>query len=180
MKFLLLTFLSLTYFFSNAQSEPLPAQTILSNAVKEASVQHKKVFLKFGASWCGWCKRLDAVLKTEPSKSYFDANYIIADVTVQESALQKNKENKGGEELLKQYYGYNEGLPYFIIFSENGEFLADSQMRKEGEADYKIKGKNMGCPASPEEVDYFISVLKKTTSISGEEADAIKKQFLNR
>lgn len=180
MKWLFLSIFSILFFGANAQLEPLPAETVLANAVKQAAGQHKKVFLKFGASWCGWCKRLDATLKTEPAKSYINTNYVVADITVYESAALKNIENKGAEELLKKYNAYNEGLPYFIIFDENGAYLADSQMRNETGDNIYVKGQNVGCPASLEEVAYFISVLKKTSAISNEEAKAIEEQFLNR
>jgi len=48
-------------------------------------------------------------------------------------------------------------------------------MRKEG--DGPEKGDNAGCPATEKEVDFFIDVLKKTSSISKEQLEIIRKRF---
>jgi hypothetical protein len=39
------------------------------------------------------------------------------------------------------------------------------------------KLQNVGCPASKEEVDYFIEVLKKTTPLKEDELEKIKVRF---
>jgi len=51
---------------------------------------------------------------------------------------------------------------------KNGSILADSQ-RKPGE--------NVGCPATAEEVEHFITVLKKTSSISDKQIEVVEKRF---
>jgi hypothetical protein len=51
---------------------------------------------------------------------------------------------------------------------KDGKILADSQ---------REVGKNVGCPATVEEVAHFINVLKKTSSITNEEIAAVEKRF---
>jgi hypothetical protein len=39
------------------------------------------------------------------------------------------------------------------------------------------KLENTGCPASKEEVEYFIEVLKKTTTLTEDQLEKIRKRF---
>lgn len=54
--------------------------------------------------------------------------------------------------------------------------LADSYIRKNGVPAAEA-GENSGCPAEENEVDYFISVLKKTSKLSKSDLLIIAKRF---
>jgi len=54
--------------------------------------------------------------------------------------------------------------------------LADAKIRPAG-AGIEAEGKNTGCPANEEEVNYFIDVLKKTTPLKNDELGIIRKRF---
>ena len=61
MKFKNLLFAFLVVFVANialAQTPPPSADQVLKEAFKEAKAKKKKVFIKFSASWCGWCKKM--------------------------------------------------------------------------------------------------------------------------
>ena len=58
----------------------------------------------------------------------------------------------------------------FLTRMENG--CADSQRRPDG-SDYKVSGENVGCPASREEVNHFLKVLAKTSTLDADQLSLI-------
>ncbi|TKC09523.1 thioredoxin family protein [Pedobacter frigoris] len=160
-----------------AQTTPTPANEVLSAAVKKAKAEKKNVLLMFHASWCGWCHKMDASLKDPAIKPFFDRNYVIADIVVYEHDLaKKSLENPGAAELLKKYNNADQGLPTWLVFDQDQNLLADSQMRPEGAA-LTSKGENVGCPAAEKEVAYFISTLKKSSKMTAKELDEVAVVF---
>jgi hypothetical protein len=95
---------------------------------------------------------------------------------VYESKGKENLENPGALDLLTKHKGNDSGIPYWLIFDKEGKLLADSKARPEG-ASLQEEGKNTGCPASKEEVEHFIKVLKKTTSLGKDELVKIETRF---
>jgi thioredoxin-related protein len=98
---LLLLFTAFTA-VSIAQKEPLPADSVLSRALSKAKAEQKNVFIIFHASWCGWCKKMDAAMSDPACKPFFDANYVVEHLTILESKDKKNLENPGAEALFKK------------------------------------------------------------------------------
>lgn len=159
------------------QQSPKQANDILQSAYRQAVTDNKNVFLMFHASWCGWCHKLDSSMNDKTVRDFFNNNYVITHLTVYESKDNKNLENPGALEVLRKYKGNDLGIPYWIIFDKNGKWLADSQMRQDG-ANFDVLGENVGCPASREEVNHFLKVLAKTSSLNASELSAIEKRFL--
>jgi thioredoxin-related protein len=154
-------------FQGRAQTEPL-ASTVLDKAYAEAKAGNKKVFVMFHASWCSWCKKMDAKMSSPQLKNLFDSNYVIAHLTVQESPKNKSLENPGAAELLKRFGGENSGIPFFVILDSKGKLLEDS---------LDAAGQNLGCPATPEEVGEFKRILKNTSKLSDKELNLIAGSF---
>ena len=75
-------------------------------------------------------------------------------LVTQEAEAKKALENAGADKLLADWGGGKAGLPFFVILNANGEKIADSN-RLPG-------GKNIGCPATPEEVAAFDHILIET------------------
>jgi thiol-disulfide isomerase/thioredoxin len=153
---------------AKAQTTIPSADEVLKPVYAKAVKENKNVLLIFHASWCGWCRKMDSSLADQSIKPLIDRNYEIAHLTVYESPNKKNLENPGALDLITKYGGADQGLPYWFVLDNKGAVLADSQ--------YQPK-KNTGCPASEEEVAYFISVLKKTSTLKEPELDIIKKVF---
>jgi len=159
-----------------AQSGPLSANEIMQEAMQLAAKEKKNVLIIFHASWCGWCHKMDSSINDKTCKKFFDNNYVIRHLVVDESKDKQNLDNPGADELRTKYNGDNEGIPFWLVFDKDGNLLADSQLRPEG-ASLQTKGQNVGCPAAEKEVAHFISVLKKTSHINKSEQAAIEKRF---
>ncbi|WP_339916595.1 thioredoxin family protein [Yeosuana marina] len=147
------------------------SDVIQSKATEQAQKENKHVFIMFHASWCGWCKKMDSKMNDPACKDLFENNYVIEHLVVKESPANKELENPGAEDLLAQYKGSNSGIPFWLFFDENGKFLDDS---------FDLKGNNLGCPVSKEEVSLFIGKLRKTSSLNEDELATISTVFLSK
>ncbi len=65
-----LTAIALTALAASAKAPS--ADELLAPAKEKASAEKKAIFLHFGASWCGWCKKLDAFLDRADIKPVFE------------------------------------------------------------------------------------------------------------
>ena len=153
--------------FSSYGQEVKTTKEILKAATAKAGKENKKVFIIFSASWCGWCKKMDASINDTTTKKYFDENYIILYLTVLETPANKMLETPGAFDYMKSLKADAAGLPFFVILNKNGELVGDSFVNKQ----------NMGCPAATEEIASFITLLKKTSTINEIGLDAIAKRF---
>lgn len=144
------------------------ASVILERAMAQAKKEKKKIFVMYHASWCSWCKKMEANMQNEAVKSYFDKNYVFAFLTVQERK-DKSLENPGAEEILKKYKADSSGIPFWQIYDAEGKLLADS---------FDAKGQNLGCPATKEEVAEFTDKLKKTSSLTEKQRQKIEDVFV--
>lgn len=166
-------FISATSLF--AQKAPASAEEIMKEAFATAQKKDKKVLIIFHASWCGWCHKMDTTLNDVSVKEFFDQNFVIRHLVVFESKGKANLENPGALDLITQYNGKDQGIPFWLIFDKSAKFLADSRMPTIVDGVEKLQ--NTGCPATKEEVDYFIGVLKKTTSLKEGQLEKIKTRF---
>ena len=162
---------------SLAQTVMPSTQSVLQKAYAQAAKEHKKVFLIFHASWCGWCKKMDASLNDPSCKKMFDDNYVFATLDVMEQPAKKELENPGSLDEMKRLHGEKAGLPFWVILDANGKVLGDSQIRPAG-ASMDTYGNNVGCPASAEEVAYFTKLLKATSKLNDEQLAVISKRFV--
>jgi thioredoxin-related protein len=159
----------------SAARTPAPATVLMQEAYKKADAGQKAVFVLFHASWCTWCHKMDESMNDKNCKDYFDKSFEIVHIVVAESNEKKELETPGGEEMLKQYYGDGQGIPYWLIFDSKGNLLADSRIRKA--TDPNGPWENTGCPATAAEVDHFIAALKKSAAMSAGQETKIRARF---
>ncbi len=168
-----LIFATITSLFS--QKAPLSSEEIMKEAFTSAKRQNKNVLVMFHASWCGWCHKMDTSLNDASVKKFFDDNFVIRHLIVFESKGKENLENPGALEMLEKHGSKGEGIPFWLIFDKDEKFLFDSRMP--ALVNGKEKLQNTGCPASREEVNYFIEVLRKTTDLKEDQLEKIKTRF---
>ena len=174
MKQIIILLVLLVSFAANAQKVP-SVKEVLKEAYQQAAKENKNVFIIFHASWCGWCHKMDTSMNDPVCKNFFDENYVVRHLVVDESKDKKALENPGANELKTKYNGEGQGIPFWLIFDKEGNLLADSKARKEGEG--ADKGENSGCPATEKEVSFFIDVLKKTSNLSSDQLKIIRTRF---
>jgi thiol:disulfide interchange protein len=134
-------------------SKSANAQSIIHEALKTAKAQNKTVFVHFGASWCTWCKHLDAMLLSPEVGQLIADHFVLVNLTVQESDDKKALENPGAQKLMEKNGAGKAGVPYYLFLDNNGKKIVDSLAMP--------KGGNIGYPATPEEIMTFEGLLPK-------------------
>jgi thioredoxin-related protein len=139
------------------------AQKALDEALGRARSEGKKVFLHFGAPWCGWCHKLDAFLIREDMKAILDKEFIDLKIDIDRMT--------GGKEVMLKIRGAEAGgIPWFAFLDGQGKALATSD-GPEG---------NVGFPYQPAEVDHFLGMLKQSTELTPEQLAAIAKALTEK
>jgi len=154
-----------------AFSAPVPAAQALDAAAKAAREGKRNVFVLFHASWCGWCRKLEAVLATPGAKEVLDRYYERVELTVQERGEKQALENPGAEELLEKLSGGDSGLPFTAVLDRKSRApLATSNMSG--------PGTNVGFPAKADEIDHFVGMLRKgAPGMTQAEAEKLRAAF---
>lgn len=139
---------------TRAQARVPSAQQVVDAALESAKAEGKNVLVHFGASWCTWCRHLDAMLESPEVGPLFHDNYVITHLTVQESDDKKALENPGAQAMLDGAGAGDAGVPAYIFFDSSGHRLATS-LAMPG-------GGNIGHPVTREEIQAFAGLLEKT------------------
>lgn len=158
-----------------AADAPQPADQALAVAEAAAAAQHKNVWVIFGASWCGWCHKLDALIHSSDVGPVLDQYFIVTHVTVDEHGDKVNLDSPGGNELRKRLGASNStSLPFFAFVDPAGNVLVNSN--RDGKP-----GANIGFPSAPEEVDWFMVMLQRAApSLSTDQARMIEARLRSK
>ncbi|HVN47851.1 MAG TPA: thioredoxin family protein [Bacteroidota bacterium] len=134
--------------------KPDSAQAILRAAVEQANASHKTVLVMFHASWCSWCRRLDAALMSPELQSIIKEHFVLTHIDVMERKEKIDSlENPGGVALMKTWGGEKSGLPFLVFLDVRGNKAGDSNVMPDHQ--------NIGYPGSEEEIAAFVLLLKK-------------------
>lgn len=147
---------------TSALAAKLPsADKILAAATAKAGTEKKNVMLVFESSWCPPCHQFDKFVGDQQIRRIFDQYFVLATVSVgEEEGGNASKNNPGGEELLARLGGVhfgNTGVPFIFIIDQQGNVIVTSERPIAGQ---KL-GDNIGYPTEPEEIDWFMKMMKK-------------------
>ena len=131
-------------FLSQWAPEKQEAAKVLKVAMDRASSEDKRVFVHFGAPWCGWCHKLDNFLAREEIAKVMGKDFIDVKIDVDRMI--------GGKDIEAKFRkNPGEGIPWFVILDAKGEAI--------GNADGP--NGNIGYPAAPDEISHFLKMLRK-------------------
>ncbi len=129
---------------------PLDANDVFASALAQAKKEDKRVFIRVGAPWCVWCRRLDAFLARPQIETILKKDYVV--VKIDQDRM------KGAKEVIRRIRKPTEGagIPWYAFLDKDGRILITSTKPGAG---------NIGFPADPKaEIPYFTHMLKTTSS----------------
>lgn len=147
------------------------APTLVSAAKARAAASHKNLLLIFSASWCGNCHLLERFLEAPDIHPLIDRNFEVLTLVAGESPKDtRHHDTPGATALMHQLASGGEpGLPFFAMLNPAGEDLASS-LRPTGKPG---PGENIGYPAVPAEIDWFMTMLRKSASLTPAETNTV-------
>lgn len=102
---------------------------------------------------------------------------MLARLTVQEHGKDASLDTPGGDEVLDRVGGKQSGLPFFAFLDEMGGMIVNS-LRPD---DHRSGGANIGHPFEPEEVDWFMVMVKRAApGISADEGGTLERWLRNQ
>jgi thiol:disulfide interchange protein len=96
-----------------AANGPIQWQNDLDRALSMAKENHSKVIVDVYTDWCGWCKKMDKNIYTDPKVVALSSRYIF---------LKLDAEDGGQGERFTRKMNVR-GYPTTIILDENGRSL---------------------------------------------------------
>jgi thioredoxin-related protein len=150
-------------FLQSQAAKPLQARELLASAMERAASQDKRIFLHFGAPWCGWCHQLEDFMALPEVASILSKDFIDLKIDTDRTV--------GGEEVLAEYCKQPGGIPWFVLLDSEGKALATSDKEQ----------RNIGYPVEPQEIAHFMTMLKSASrQISPDELGKIEKALNDR
>jgi thiol-disulfide isomerase/thioredoxin len=94
--------------------------TLVGDALRRASAEHKRVVVDMGANWCIWCRRLHATFEGDSSvAAALQRGFVVVMVDV--NTRNGTKRNAG----LVERYGNptSHGIPVLVVLGSDGKQL---------------------------------------------------------
>ncbi len=147
------------------------ADSVMAQTRRQAAAAHKNILLSFGASWCGNCRLFDKFLADPAIHPILDKAFVFADLDTGELASDKRHSNiPGGQKIEDSLGGKGVGYPYIVMLDPNGKLIVSSI----APAAFAPAG-NIGYPSAPNEVNWFMEMLKKAApELSAQETATIR------
>ncbi len=123
--------------------EEVDAEQLLADALKNAAEQDKRVLVRVGTPYCGWCTVLAQFVQDH--ESLMAADYV--DIKI--DTMRMTNGEQAAARLAPSESG---GVPWMVILDASGKELASSH-GPDG---------NIGYPYQPNEIAHFITMLRDT------------------
>lgn len=135
------------------------AAAILERAEQQAQAEHKNILLDFDASWCGNCKLYDRFVADPQMHPLLIRAFVFATMDPGERPHDtKHADTPGGVAFEDSVGGKDAGWPFFVMLDAKGKPIVDSNRPDRSSRSGKS---NVGYPAAPEEVDWFVEMLRR-------------------
>ena len=110
----------------SAEADP---KAEIASALKEASVEHKRVILDFGGDWCGDCQVLDIYFHQSPNLELLDKNFLLVHVDI-------GRFDKNLDIPEKYNIPLKKGVPALAVLNSDGKLLYSQQAAEFGDMRY--------------------------------------------
>jgi thiol:disulfide interchange protein len=163
--------LSVTLPLRVVEAAPPQARQLLDEASASARRDGRSILLLFHASWCGWCKRMEAFMATPAVRQVLTKYYEIVWLDANERGAASSLENPGARAVLASLGGAGAGLPFFAVIEPGGKVLATSVVPS--------TGRNTGFPQAGLELQHFANLIKTgAPGITQEELTTLRRVLL--
>jgi thiol:disulfide interchange protein len=154
------------------------ADEVMTQAKTSATAEHKNIMLVFSASWCGPCRMYEALLKDPKTGPIIEHYFVIANLDVGEKPSDKrHADSPGAAKLESSLGGARAGYPFIVFLDPAGKPIVNSLRPVKG----KAAGDNIGYPALPEEIDWYMTMLQRgAPALSSKEASTIRTWLQQR
>jgi thioredoxin-related protein len=99
-------------------------------AIAAAKKQDKYVLITWGANWCGWCQRLDEIVRTDPTVAQLlRDHYVPVKIDIGHRDKHMELARKYGADLN------NLGIPHSTVLDGNGKVVAQIRAQEFGDPD---------------------------------------------
>jgi len=110
----------------SAEADP---KADIAAALKQASLEQKRVILDFGGDWCGDCQVLDIYLHQSPNLELFDKSFLLVHVDI--GQFDKNLD------IAEKYnIPLKKGVPALAVLDADGKLLYSQQAAEFGDMRY--------------------------------------------
>ncbi|MEE9128866.1 MAG: thioredoxin family protein [Phycisphaerales bacterium] len=151
-------------FLTEHQAPNLDAESILASGLRAAKDQNKRVFLHFGAPWCGWCHRLEDWMADENVAAILSKHFVDVKIDIDRTL-------RGNEMKDRMTKGESAGIPWYAFLDAEGKIVADSTLPEKG---------NIGYPYTNVEIATFMKVIQKAArTLSDDDIKRLVKSLRN-
>jgi thiol:disulfide interchange protein len=110
----------------SAEADP---KTDIAAALKQATLEHKRVILDFGGDWCGDCQVLDIYFHQTPNVELLDKDFLLVYVDI--GHFDKNLD------ITEKYnVPLKKGVPALAVIDADGKLLYTQQAAEFGDIRY--------------------------------------------